>query len=144
MVIKCLLSLVYFGSIDGIFVTFSPSGSTIAGETYSLTCSATLRANRNPPSPETYIMPLSEFEWFFGPNGNDPLPFGLTPTATVLGTDETYRSTLEFSPLSQSHTGNYTCRLGAGRLVNSNTFTVTRKYITIVYLASDRFASTLS
>ena len=73
-----------------------------------------------------------------------PIPSGLTTTATDLGTDNIYRSTLQFSPLSQSHTGNYTCRLGAGRLVNSNTFTVTRKYITIVYLAGDRFASTLS
>ena len=89
-------------------------------------------------------MPPPTFEWFFGPNGNAPLPSGLTPTATVLGTDNIYRSTLQFSPLSQSHTGNYTCRLGAGRLVNSNTFTVICKCITIVCLASDRFVSILS
>ena len=136
-----MLSPVFFRHTNNIFVAISPIGSTTAGETYSLTCSATLSSN-NPPSPETYIMPPPTFEWFFGRNGNDPLPSGLTPTTTILGSDNIYRSTLQFSPLSQSHTGNYTCRLGAGRLVNSNTITVTRKYITIVCLASNRFAST--
>ena len=56
---------------------------------------------------------------YFGPNGNAPLPSGLTPTHTVLGSDRTYASTLQFSPLSQSHTGNYTYRLGAGSLMNT-------------------------
>ena len=139
-----MLFPVFFADMNGIFVTVTSSGPTAtAGETYSLTCSATLHS-RNPPLPETYIMPPPTFEWFFGPNGNAPIPSGLTTTATDLGTDNIYRSTLQFSPLSQSHTGNYTCRLGAGRLVNSNTFTVTREYITTVCLASDRFASTLS
>jgi hypothetical protein len=35
-----------------------------------------------------------------------------------------YSSTLQFSPLSQSHAGMYTCRLGPGRLVNSVAITV--------------------
>ena len=139
-----MLPPVFFAPTNGTSLIITSSGSNTAGETYSLMCSATLHSN-NPPSPESYIMPPPTYEWFFGPNGNDPLPSGLTPTATTLGTDNIYRSTLQFSPLSQSlHTGNYTCRLGAGSLVNSNTFTVTRKYITIVYLAGDRFASTLS
>ena len=123
-----MLSPVFFASINDIFVTISPSGPSTAGETYSLTCSATLHSN-NPPSPESYIMPPPTFEWFFGPNGNDPLPSGLTPTATVLNS-LTYTSTLQFSPLSQSlHTGNYTCQLGAGSLVNNNALTVNGKYM---------------
>ena len=68
-------------------------------------------------------MPPPTFEWFFGPNGNAPLPSSLTTPATVLNS-HTYTSTLQFSPLSQSHAGNYTCRLGAGRLVNSTMVTV--------------------
>ena len=68
-------------------------------------------------------MPPPTFEWFYGPNGNAPLPSGATPMTTVLNSD-TYTGTLLFSSLSQSHAGNYMCRLGARRLVNSNMFTV--------------------
>ena len=69
-------------------------------------------------------MPPPTFKWFYGPNGNAPLPSGLTPMATVLSSG-TYTSTLPFSPLSQSlHTGMYTCQLGVGSLVNSFMVTV--------------------
>ena len=121
-----MLSTVFFTRITGSYtvsVAISPSAGPItAGETYSLTCSATLHSN-NPPSPESYIMPPPTFEWFYGPNGNAPVPSDLTPTATVLNSG-TYTSTLQFSPLNQAHTGNYTCRLGAGSLVNSAMVTV--------------------
>ena len=115
--LKCMLFPVFFARTNDILVAISPSGSAIAGEIYSLTCSATLFPNSNPPLPDPNI-PSPTFEWFFGPNGNSPLPSGLTPTPTVLNGD-TYTSTLQFSPLSQSHSGNYTCRLGAGSLVNN-------------------------
>ena len=86
-------------------VTISPSGSTgTAGETYSLTCSATLHP-RFIPFPSD--VPSPTFEWFFGPN-NSSLPSGVTPMATVLS-NVTYTSTLQFSQLSQSHAGMYTC-----------------------------------
>ena len=100
-------------------VTISHSGSATAGETYSLTCSAVLFQSIPLPS----SVPTPNFQWFFGPNGDASLPSGATPTATALSID-TYSSTLEFSTLSQSHTGMYTCRLGAGRLVNSAMITV--------------------
>ena len=100
-------------------VTISHSGSATAGETYSLTCSAVLFQSIPLPS----SVPTPNFQWFFGPNGDASLPSGATPTATVLSID-TYSSTLEFSALSQSHTGLYTCRLGAGTLVNSAMITV--------------------
>ena len=103
-------------------VAISPDGSTTAGETYSLTCLATLAPSSNPPLPDPNI-PSPTFEWFFGPNGSAPLPSGVTPTDTILSSD-TYTSTLHFSPLSQSHTGNYTCRLGAISLMNSAMITV--------------------
>ena len=99
-------------------VAISPSAvPSIAGEVYSLTCSATLE-RRNPTLPDPNIPPPT-FEWFFGPNGNIPQS-GVTPMETVLNNNITYTSTLQFSPLSQSHTGMYTCRLGAGSLVNSH------------------------
>ena len=100
-------------------VTISYSGSVTAGETYSLMCSAVLYQS----IPLHSDVPTPNFQWFFGPNGDAPLPSGLTPTATVLS-NNTYTSTLQFSPLSQSRTGMYTCRLGPGRLVNSAVVTV--------------------
>ena len=66
--------------------------------------------------------------WSYGPNSNASLPSGLTPPVTTLSlSSNTYTSTLQFSVLSQSHTGMYTCRLGAGRLVNSAMVTVNGK-----------------
>ena len=100
-------------------VTISSSGSSIAGESYSLTCSATLVD----PVPLPSNIPTPTFEWFFGPNGNASLPSGAIPMATVQ-TFNTFSSTLQFSLLSQSHSGMYVCRLGVGILSNSAIITV--------------------
>ena len=97
-------------------VTLSPSGPGIAGNSFSLRCSATLISPLPLPS---NILPPS-FEWFYGPHGNNSIPSGVTPTATVQMSSNNYTSTLLFFPtLTESLAGNYTCRLGAGRLVNS-------------------------
>ena len=123
-----MLSTVFFIRIadeSSLSVAISPSGSSTTGETYSLTCSATL-SSRNPPLPDPNI-PSPTFEWFFGPNGNAPLPSGLTPMTTTLNSG-VYSSILEFSRLSQSHTGNYTCQLGAASLVNRYNLTVAGMY----------------
>ena len=104
------------------------STATTAGQRdYSLTCSSTLFeldriiSRSNVPSPN--------FQWSF--DGSTSLPSGVTAMPTVVSntsTTETYSSTLQFSsPLSQSHAGMYTCRLGAGRLVNSIMVTVNGK-----------------
>ena len=122
------VSTVFFSHIanlSNLSVAISTSGSSTAGEIYSLICSATLYPRRNVPLPDPNI-PSPTFEWFCGPNGNAPLPSGLTATATDFN-GSNYTSKLEFSPLNQSHTGNYTCRLGAESLVNSIMFTVTGK-----------------
>ena len=112
----------YFGfQYDIDPVTISPStGSTTttAGQRdYSLTCSATLFDPSRLPSG----VPSPNFQWSF--DGSTSLPSGVTAMPTVMSssnpTSETYTSTLQFFPLSQSHAGIYTCRLGAGRLVNS-------------------------
>ena len=123
---------VFFARMAGstnVSVTVTPSGSTTAGETYSLTCSAALAARNPGGSPDSYVTPPPTFEWLYGPNGNAPLPSGLTqPTTEFNSGTRSYTSTLEFSQLSQSlHTGMYTCRLGVGSLVNSNAFAVNGK-----------------
>ena len=94
----------------------SLSGSNTAGENSSLVCSATIATQPGTPSPH--------FQWFSGPR-NVSLPFFLFPVTT--GSGDTYTSTLRFSPLSQSHAGNYTCRLGGNaRLAARTTLIVNR------------------
>ena len=103
-------------------VTISPSGPGIAGNSFTLTCSAILTSPAHLPSD----VPSPTFEWFYGPHGNASLPPSVTPSTTVLmSCNNIYSSTLLFLPtLNESHAGNYTCRLGAGRLVNSTVVSV--------------------
>ena len=105
-------------------VSISSSGQyAVAGRNYSLTCSATLRDDSSPLPSTVTIKPT--FIWFFGPNSNGSLPSGVAPSETTTSDNITYTSTLEFPKLSQSlHSGNYTCRLGPGKLVNSSTIDV--------------------
>ena len=102
-------------------MTISPGTSVIrdAGENLNLECSVEITPN---PLPQN--VPSPTIDWFFGPN-NASLPSGVTPVATVMGSGNTYSSTLQFSPLQQSHTGMYTCRLGSNaRLAVSAMITV--------------------
>ena len=105
--------------------TFSSTGSTAttAGETdYSLICSSTLFEPSRLPADE----PSPKFQWSF--NGSASLPSGVTTMPTDMSssnsTSETYTSILQFSPMSQSYTGIYTCRLGAASLVTHTTLIV--------------------
>ena len=104
-------------------VTISTSGSSIAGETYSLTCSAPLFD----PVPLPSDIPSPNFQWFCGPNGNTSLPSGVTPMSTQSMTNSTsitYTTTLQFSQLHESHAGIYMCRIGGGNLAKSATVTI--------------------
>ena len=99
-------------------VNISPStGSTAttAGQRdYSLTCSATLYDPSRLPSD----VPMPNFQWSF--DGSTSFHSGVTAMPTIMSsmneTSETYTSILQFSPLSQSYAGMYTCRLGAASL----------------------------
>lgn len=104
-------------------VTLSPSGPGIAGNFFSLMCSARLVD----PIPLPSNVPSPSFEWLFGLEGNTSLPSGVTSTGTVtvMESGYVYSSTLLFSPaLNKSHAGMYTCRLGAGQLANSTVVSV--------------------
>ena len=113
-------------------VTISPStGSTAttAGDTgYLLNCSTILFEPDRLPSG----VPLPNFQWSF--TGHTSLPSGVTAMPTVMSssnsTSETYTSILQFPPLSQCLIGNYMCRLGPGRLMNSAMVTVNGTYFT--------------
>ena len=114
-----MLSTVDFDDyLNPVNMTLSSSGLHIAGNTISLMCSATL----TDPVPLPENVPCPTFEWFFGPNGNAPLPSGVTTRANFSG--YTFTSILQLSPLYQFHAGMYTCRIGAGRLKNNITISV--------------------
>ena len=106
---------------DDPHVITSSSGSNTAGAVYSLMCSSTLRSD-SAPLPVNARTPT--FVWSFGPSGSDPLPSGVTDMGTTSSDNITFTSTLQISPLSQCHIGNYTCRLGPRRLVTSTMVTV--------------------
>ena len=104
----------------------SPSGSSAAGENSRLVCSASIATQSDTPPPH--------FQWFFGPNNNS-LPFRWLPMTTNSG--NMYSSTLQFSPLNQSHAGMYTCRLGGNaRLAAHTTLIVNGMYSAAAHLLS--------
>ena len=124
--IKYQYYAVNFGSrFDQPHVLTSSTGSNMEGEMYSLMCSSTLNINSGLDADRLPVnFPAPRFVWSFGPSGSDPLPSGVTDMGTTSSDNITFTSTLQFSPLSQYHIGNYTCRLGPGRLVTSTMVTV--------------------
>ena len=123
-----IISTVNFGvrfNVDHVIISPSTgSTATTTGERdYSLRCSVTLFEPSSLPSD----VPPPNFQWLF--NDTLSLPSGVTAMPTVMSssnsTSETYASTLQFSPLNQSHAGMYTCRLmGSEKLVVRTTLIV--------------------
>jgi hypothetical protein len=104
-------------TVDIERMTITPSGSSTAGGTGSLECSAMITTN---PLPDN--VPSPAVQWFFGPNNSSLLPSGVitTPGSSNI---------LRFSPLSHSHAGMYTCRLaGSVRLAAHTTLIVNGMY----------------
>ena len=100
-------------NIGSVSITAQSSGTS--GKIFSISCSAEIVIKSDSPYPN--------FEWFFGPSNNS-LPSNVAVLA-VTRTGITYTSTLQFSPLLQSHAGMYTCRLGGNeRLAEKTTVTV--------------------
>ena len=73
----------------------------IAGKNFTLECSVDISPYYDP---EDII-----FNWFFGPS-NSSLPSNVIMSAVTYSSN-IYTSTIEFSPLSLSHSGMYTCQL---------------------------------
>ena len=88
-----------------ISVSISASGSNTAGQTYRLVCSATVTGSTDQPT-FTWLDPI-----------NNTVPSGIVNTTGSM-------STLTFSPLAVSHAGNYTCRVTAGGVTETQTTTV--------------------
>jgi hypothetical protein len=81
---------------------------------FTLECSAVIT-----PNPLPFNVPYPSFEWFFGTN-NSSLPSGIFESS-VSRSGNSYKSSLLFSPLNQSHAGMYTCQLGGNALLAAHT-----------------------
>ena len=87
----------------------------IAGDQdVTIKCSADIT-----PNPLPVNVPPPYFKWFFGPT-NTSLPSGVT-VSNVTNNDNTYTSTLHFTPLKDCHEGMYTCQLGGNEILAANT-----------------------
>ena len=82
-----------------------------AGANVTLNCSFHLTSPTNVDPPQ--------FKWFFGPDNSTTLPSGVM-VSNVTESSKTYTSTLQFSPLNQSHAGMYTCRVGGNERLAAN------------------------
>ena len=92
-------------------MTISEPSTETAEENSMIDCSADITTQSDSPTPA--------FEWFFGPI-NTSLPSGVT-VSDVTNSGNTYTSTLQFSPLQESHAGMYTCRLGGNSRLAAST-----------------------
>ena len=96
---------------------FGSSVTSTAGMNFTLECSAVIT-----PNPLPFTVPYPSFEWFFGTN-NFSLPSGIS-ISSVSRSGNNYKSSLQFSPLNQSHAGMYTCRLGGNPLLAARTMLI--------------------
>ena len=90
-------NIVLFAVTTCLSVTISSSGVRLVGETYSLTCSASVSGGGS----------VSRIVWLRG-------------TATEMEMNNVSNLTLTFQPLSASDDGSYTCRVEVGSLVKMN------------------------
>ena len=89
--------IVLFAVSTSLSVTISSSGDSLVGETYSLTCSASVSGGGS----------VSRIVWLRG-------------TATEMEMHSVSNLTLTFQPLSASDEGSYTCRVEVSNLVKMN------------------------
>ena len=84
----------------GIFISINTSGTNIAGEIYTVDCSAIVTGSTDSPA-ITWLDPM-----------NNPVPSQMVATGTTGS-----MSLLTFNPLTASHAGIYTCSVTAGYYV---------------------------
>ena len=88
---------VLFAVSTSLSVTLSSSGDSLVGETYSLTCRASVSGGGS----------VNRIVWLRG-------------TTTEMEMNSVSTLTLTFQPLSASDEGSYTCRVEVGNLVKMN------------------------
>ena len=113
-----LLYNIFLGAVVPTVNTItSDTGPFIAGQSYNLTCTVTLKNTTRPPT----------VEWL-DPN-NNPLHSRseITVGDTVAVNCSTYITTLHFTRLRISHSGQYSCQATLGAVNNTASINITVK-----------------
>lgn len=117
-----LESIICNNTVDSSRPVITPStqNTGTVGQLFSLTCSFHITSSYHVPN---YTEPPT-FEWTHSITNETillPATASVPPSnPTEAGASGTYTSTLQFSPLLESHTGNYTCKVGGNGLLNAS------------------------
>ena len=104
-----------------VSVDITASGTGVAGETYNLTCTATVVGTMATPS----------FLWVDQGGAEVMSGAGITIDVDVASPAS---SILMFSPLSTAHAGNYTCQVSVGGATESASMVFAVRGITPAYM----------
>ena len=106
-------------------ITPSIMNTGTIGELFNLTCSVDISPY---PLPDNVKPPT--FEWTNDTANQIILPSVLLTTSNTTTSSATYSSILQFSPLLESHSGNYTCKVGGNEILQANaTLNVTGAHV---------------
>ena len=108
--------------VVSISVAITPSGSPMAGETYSLECSCSVNGTSDTPS----------YQWLVGPPDNRTLLNSDGPWTIYSNSTS---SMLQFTTLRATDGGEYTCQVSVGGALaeTTNTMEISRKYSNHAY-----------
>ena len=108
-------------------------GSFIAGQSYNLTCTVTLKNTTRPPT----------VKWLDPNNNTLHRRSKITVGDTVAVNCSTYITTLQFSTLYISHSGQYSCQATLGAVNNIATTNISVQSKSILLLCCDGSGLTL-
>ena len=95
-------------------ITPSIMNTGTIGELFNLTCSVDISPY---PLPDNVKPPT--FEWIHD-TANEILPSVSLTTSNATIASATYSTVLQYSPLLESHSGSYTCKVGGNELLQAN------------------------
>lgn len=113
-----MIIILFAVDIDELTITPSVCNNGTIGKTFTLNCSVDLSP------PEDVVSPVT-FEWLYNTTN---ISLSTQTSIESNSSSITYISTLQFSPLRQSHAGMYTCHIeGNERLATSTVVKVKGK-----------------
>ena len=115
------MSFLFTVDVGALTIPPSQLNRSYVGENIELECSIAISPN---PLPQN--VPLPSLKWLFGPN-NTTLPTGVE-VSERRNDDGVYVSTLQFHPVQECHSGNYTCHLQNNEMLRASIAVHTCKY----------------
>ena len=116
-----LMSFLFTVEVGPLTISPSQLNRSYVGENIELECSIAIGPN---PLPQN--VPRPSIVWLSGPN-NATLPTGVE-VSEPKNDSGVYVSTLQFHPVQECHSGNYTCRLQNNEMLRASVAVYTCKY----------------